>query len=85
MATIDEALARRLEEHGVTWPPTADDLPYDDGEPMESHRHDLQALGSRRQLLAHPFDVLPSDERLDDLGSGSSFVNGAKHLLSQIV
>lgn len=68
MATIDEALALRLKEHGVTWPPTADELPYDDGEPMESHNHALQA-----ELLKEPLDVFWAD-RDDVFVGGNMFV-----------
>jgi Uma2 family endonuclease len=31
-----------LKEFGITLPPTQDELPYDDGEPMESQRHKMQ-------------------------------------------
>ena len=32
----------QLRERGITLPPTQDELPYDDGEPMESQRHKMQ-------------------------------------------
>ncbi len=39
---VDSALANHLEESGIIYPPTEDELPYDDGMPMESQRHSLQ-------------------------------------------
>ena len=35
-------LSAVLIEHGVTLPPTQDELPYDDGVPLETERHRLQ-------------------------------------------
>jgi len=34
--------AALLTDHGVTLPPTQDELPYDDGEPLETSRHRVQ-------------------------------------------
>ncbi|MFO1428700.1 MAG: Uma2 family endonuclease [Candidatus Competibacteraceae bacterium] len=35
-------MAAVLRDHGVTLPPTQDELPYDDGMPLETERHRLQ-------------------------------------------
>jgi len=35
-------LATHLSELGISLPPTQADLPYSDGEPMETQRHHLQ-------------------------------------------
>lgn len=39
---LDEARLAELAYYGVTLPPTQDELPYDDGIPMESPRHAAQ-------------------------------------------
>jgi Uma2 family endonuclease len=39
---MDEQRRAELSSLGVSIPPTQDELPYDDGEPMESERHVLQ-------------------------------------------
>ena len=39
-----EMTLAELASYGVEWPPTEDELPYDDGMPMETHRHVLQML-----------------------------------------
>jgi hypothetical protein len=44
-----EMIPAELASYGVEWPPTQDELPYDDGMPMETHRHVLQM-----QLLMDP-------------------------------
>ena len=44
MAEIAQAgmTQAELEALGIVWPPTQDELPYDDGMPMESQRHVMQ-------------------------------------------
>ena len=44
MAEIAQAgmTQAELEAAGIVWPPTQDELPYDDGMPMESQRHVMQ-------------------------------------------
>ncbi len=60
--------AAELKEFGVTIPPTQDELPYDDGELMESQRHKLQM-----ELLIDA--LLPwLDEREDGFIGGNMFV-----------
>lgn len=53
---------------GVEWPPTEDELPYDDGMPMESQRHALQL-----QLLIDPLRLFWAD-REDVYVAGNMFV-----------
>ena len=55
MAEIAQAgmTQAELEALGIVWPPTQDDLPYDDGMPMESQRHVMQL-----QLLMDPLRLL---------------------------
>ncbi|MBE9192767.1 Uma2 family endonuclease [Gloeocapsopsis crepidinum LEGE 06123] len=57
-----------LEELGVALPPTQDELPCDDGIPMETQRHKVQM-----NLLIH--SLLPwLDKRSDGYASGNMFV-----------
>jgi Uma2 family endonuclease len=57
-----------LKAFGITIPPTQDDLPYDDGEPMESQRHQFQM-----ELLIDT--LLPwLNERKDGYVGGNMFV-----------
>jgi Uma2 family endonuclease len=57
-----------LEYYGITIPPTQDELPYDDGETMESERHKLQM-----ELLID--SLLPwLDQREDGYIGGNMFV-----------
>jgi Uma2 family endonuclease len=53
---------------GVEWPPTEDELPYDDGMPMETQRHALQL-----QLLIDPLRLFWAD-RDDVYVAGNMFV-----------
>jgi len=53
---------------GITWPPTEDELPYDDGMPMESQRHVMQL-----QLLMDPLRLL-WEGRQDVYVGGNMFV-----------
>ncbi len=53
---------------GFTHPPTQDDLPYDDGVPMESQRHNLQMT-----LLIHSLHPW-LDQREDGYVGGNMFV-----------
>ncbi|HEY9296613.1 MAG TPA: Uma2 family endonuclease, partial [Phormidium sp.] len=57
-----------LAEYGVTIPPTEDELPYDDGVPMESLRHVLQM-----EMLIHPLRLLWK-QRQDVFVAGNMFV-----------
>jgi Uma2 family endonuclease len=57
-----------LADLGVEIPPTEDELPYDDGMPMESHRHVLQM-----QLLMDPLRLF-WQERPDGFVGGNMFV-----------
>ncbi|MEW5859952.1 MAG: Uma2 family endonuclease [Cyanobacteriota bacterium] len=57
-----------LADYGVTVPPTQDELPYDDGETMESQRHVLQM-----QLLINTL-LLMWAERQDVFVGGNMFV-----------
>ncbi|WP_218079985.1 Uma2 family endonuclease [Anthocerotibacter panamensis] len=59
----DAEFQTQLKMHGVTLPPTQEDLPYDDGEPMETGRHRLQM-----ELLINPLQQW--------LGERPSFVAG---------
>ncbi|MEP7339633.1 MAG: Uma2 family endonuclease [Acidobacteriota bacterium] len=52
----------------VSWPPTQDDLPYDDGMPMETLRHRLQM-----NLLIHPLEDY-WQERTNLFVSGNMFI-----------
>jgi Uma2 family endonuclease len=65
MAEMTQA---ELEALGVIWPPTEDELPYDDGMPMETQRHALQL-----QLLIDPLR-LHWTERQDVYVGGNMFV-----------
>jgi len=53
---------------GIVWPPTEDELPCDDGMPMETQRHVMQL-----QLLMDPLRVL-WEGRQDVYVSGNMFV-----------
>ena len=53
---------------GVEWPPTEDELPSDDGEPMETQRHALQL-----QLLLDPLRLFWAD-RPNVFVGGNMFV-----------
>jgi len=53
-----EMTLAELASYGVEWPPTQDELPYDDGMPMETHRHVLQM-----QLLMDPLRAYLSGHR----------------------
>lgn len=57
-----------LEALGLVWPPTQDELPYDDGMPMESQRHVMQL-----QLLMDPLRLL-WEGRQDVYIGGNMFV-----------
>ena len=57
-----------LEALGVIWPPTEDELPYDDGMPMETQRHALQL-----QLLIDPLRLYWED-RQDVYVGGNMFI-----------
>src|SRR6266571_247590 len=57
-----------LEALGVIWPPTEDELPYDDGMPMETQRHALQL-----QLLIDPLRLYWED-RQDAYVGGNMFI-----------
>jgi Uma2 family endonuclease len=57
-----------LEALGIVWPPTQDELPYDDGMPMESQRHVMQL-----QLLMDPLRLL-WEGRQDVYIGGNMFV-----------
>jgi Uma2 family endonuclease len=70
MAEITPAEMTRAElaALGVEWPPTEDELPSDDGEPMETQRHALQL-----QLLLDPLRLFWADRRNVFVG-GNMFV-----------
>jgi Uma2 family endonuclease len=70
MAEIAQAgiTQAELEALGIVWPPTQDDLPYDDGMPMESQRHVMQL-----QLLMDPLRLL-WEGRQDVYIGGNMFV-----------
>ena len=57
-----------LEALGVIWPPTEDELPYDDGMPMETQRHALQL-----QLLIDSLRLYWED-RQDVYVGGNMFI-----------
>jgi Uma2 family endonuclease len=59
-----ELTPAQLEALGIEWPPTEDELPYDDGMPMETERHALQL-----QLLLDPL-------RLFYIGRQDAYVGG---------
>jgi Uma2 family endonuclease len=63
-----EMTPAQLEALGVEWPPTEDELPYDDGMPMETQRHALQL-----QLLMDPLRLFYTD-RQDAYVGGNMFV-----------
>jgi Uma2 family endonuclease len=65
MAEITPA---ELEALGIEWPPTEDELPCDDGMPMETQRHVLQM-----QLLIDPLRLFWAD-RSDAYVGGNMFV-----------
>jgi len=58
-------LAVDLPNHPVylpEWPPTQDELPYDDGEPMESWRHKCQTdLLISTTHAERGFEAVPSE------------------------
>ena len=57
-----------LQDPGLVWqPPSQDELPYDDAEPMESHRHRLQM-----ELLISP--LLPHFREREMFAGGNMFV-----------
>jgi Uma2 family endonuclease len=64
----DEKIRAELAALGVEWPPTEDELPYDDGMPMETQRHALQL-----QLLMDPLRLYWAD-RQDVFVGGNMFV-----------
>jgi Uma2 family endonuclease len=63
-----EEMPVELAALGVEWPPTEDELPYDDGMPMETQRHVMQL-----QLLLDPLRLFWAD-RHDAYVSGNMFV-----------
>ncbi len=63
-----EVTLAELAELGVEFPPTEDELPYDDGMPMESQRHAIQL-----QLLMDPLRLYWTD-RHDVFVGGNMFV-----------
>ncbi len=63
-----EVTLAALAELGVELPPTEDELPYDDGMPMESQRHAIQL-----QLLMDPLRLYWTD-RHDVFVGGNMFV-----------
>ena len=63
-----EMTPTELEALGVIWPPTEDELPCDDGMPMETQRHVLQL-----QLLMDPLKLFWTD-RQDVYVGGNMFV-----------
>jgi Uma2 family endonuclease len=65
---MTEMTLAELAAFGVELPPTEDELPYDDGMPMESHRHVLQM-----QLLMDPLRFYWTD-RPDGFVGGNMFV-----------
>jgi Uma2 family endonuclease len=65
---MTETAVEHLAALGVTWPPTQDELPYDDGMPMETQRHVMQL-----QLLMDPLRLFWAD-RQDVYVSGNMFV-----------
>jgi Uma2 family endonuclease len=65
---MTEMTQAELEALGVIWPPTEDELPSDDGMPMETQRHALQL-----QLLIDPLRLYWTD-RQDVYVGGNMFV-----------
>jgi Uma2 family endonuclease len=65
---IEPFRRRELEYYGVTIPPTQDELPYDDGIPMETPRHAAQM-----RLLIESLELHWSD-RQDFFVGGNMFV-----------
>jgi Uma2 family endonuclease len=65
---IEPSRRRELEYYGVTIPPTQDELPYDDGIPMETPRHAAQM-----RLLIESLELHWSD-RQDFFVGGNMFV-----------
>jgi Uma2 family endonuclease len=66
--TPAETIRAELAALGVEWPPTEDELPSDDGEPMETQRHALQL-----QLLLDPLRLFWADRQNVFVG-GNMFV-----------
>lgn len=66
--TQAELSQAELQALGIEWPPTEDELPYDDGMPMETQRHALQL-----QLLQDPLRLYWA-ERQDVFIGGNMFV-----------
>jgi Uma2 family endonuclease len=66
--TPGEMTRAELAALGVEWPPTEDELPSDDGEPMETQRHALQL-----QLLLDPLRLFWADRQNVFVG-GNMFV-----------
>ena len=66
--TPAEMTRAELAALGVEWPPTEDELPSDDGEPMETQRHALQL-----QLLLDPLRLFWADRQNVFVG-GNMFV-----------
>lgn len=65
---IESSRRRELEYYGVTIPPTQDELPYDDGIPMETPRHAAQM-----RLLIESLELHWAD-RQDFFVGGNMFV-----------
>jgi Uma2 family endonuclease len=63
-----EMTPAELEARGIEWPPTEDELPCDDGMPMETQRHALQM-----QLLIDPLRLFWAD-RMDAYVGGNMFI-----------
>ena len=63
-----EMTPAELEALGIEWPPTEDELPCDDGMPMETQRHALQM-----QLLIDPLRLFWAD-RTDAYVGGNMFI-----------
>ena len=63
-----EMTPAELEALGIEWPPTEDELPCDDGMPMETQRHALQM-----QLLIDPLRLFWAD-RMDAYVGGNMFI-----------
>jgi Uma2 family endonuclease len=63
-----EMTPAELEALGIEWPPTEDELPCDDGMPMETQRHALQM-----QLLIDPLRLIWAD-RMDAYVGGNMFI-----------
>jgi Uma2 family endonuclease len=65
---MQQARPEHLAEFDIVWPPTEDDLPYDDGEPMETERHVMQMF-----LLIEPLREFWAD-RPDVYIGGNMFL-----------